>query len=155
MKTKKVILVVIVLLVLFSLASSIPREPIGSRIALYSAEVLKFPAGEPFHIRHGWYNPSDITGSGLFRFALEDNGEFVEDFFVLRSSVSGDPEYLNWIWVYNYPDGLSGTHTFTGHWYGSCQGLVEMEVFSGPCEKPNQIIETVRTRTVIFDEPEP
>jgi hypothetical protein len=26
------------------------------------------------------------------------------------------PTVVSRVWVFNFPDGLSGTHTFTGHW---------------------------------------
>lgn len=151
MKRKIAILVFIAVFVIATPVLAGKREPIGTKIGLFGESPVHFDAGEPFYISHGWANPSDITGVGLFRFALEVDGTFVKESFVMRSAESGDPDILTWIWVFNFPEGMTGTHTFTGHWTGSCQGLVDMEVETGPCEKPNGIIETVRTRTVIFE----
>ncbi len=109
-----------------------------------------FPAGQPFHIAHGWWNPTNIPGVGLFKFSLDVDGSPVSEDFIERSAISGDPDELLWVWVYNFPTGMTGSHSFTGHWTGPCQGLVDMGVFEGLCEKTNEIIES-STRTIIVD----
>jgi hypothetical protein len=99
---------------------------------------------------HGWWNPTNIPGVGLFKFSLDVDEVPVGVDFIERSAISGDPDELLWVWVYNFPNGMTGSHSFTGHWTGPCQGLVDMGVIEGPCEKTNAIIES-STRTITVD----
>lgn len=122
---------------------------VGDRLSLFRYDTT-FPADQPFHIVHGWWNPTNITGVGLFKFSLDVDGSPVSEDFIERSAISGSPDELLWLWVYNFPDGMVGTHTFTGHWSGPCQGLVDMGVIDTTCEKTNEIIES-SSRTVTID----
>jgi hypothetical protein len=71
--------------------------------------------------------------------------------FVERTVVSGDPDLLTRIWVFNFPEGMTGTHTFTGHWLGPCQGLVDEGFIPGPCGRPNEKVEAfAQSLTVTF-----
>jgi hypothetical protein len=86
---------------------------------------------------------------GLWGFVLEVDGVLLEHDFVLRSvdnSISPPQFFLHW--VYNFPGGMTGTHTFTGHWMGPCQVLVDNGDIPGPCDNPNQVVEAL-ARTVV------
>lgn len=122
---------------------------LGDRLSLFG-ENTTFPAGQPFYIAHGWWNPTNIPGVGLFKFSLDVDGTPVREDFIERSTFSGSPDELLWFWVYNFPDGMTGTHTLTGHWTGPCQGLVDMGVIQVTCEKTNEIIESA-SQTIIID----
>lgn len=56
------------------------------------------------------------------------------DFKQITSSGHGDHAVL---WTFNFPDGMTGTHYFTGTWYAPCGYIY------GPCDGPtNTVIET-------------
>ena len=52
-----------------------------------------------------------------------------------------DRKLIHLSWVYNYPEGMTGVHTFTGHWLGPCKVLVDTGLYPGPCDKPMEVIE--------------
>ena len=41
-------------------------------------------------------------------------------------------------YVFNFPDGMTGTHVFAGTFLGPCQGLVDSGFATGPCPAPNE-----------------
>lgn len=136
------------------------HEPIGDRINIFSGTPASFPRGTPFHIRHGWLVDSDGIDDdaiGRFRFRLEVDGVSRREDFVQRSVIPGDesgPDRHSLIWVHNFPEGMIGTHTFTGYWQGPCQSLVEAGLAPGPCSKPSALTESSPgPRTVTFQGP--
>ena len=64
-----------------------------------------------------------------------------EDYVVRRVDRSWDPGFLLRSWVYNFPDGMTGTHTFTGHWWAPCQWAVDHDHASGSCSIRNATVE--------------
>lgn len=146
-----------ILVMLGLLANNIPaaaktKERVGEPFRLLAGIPTIFPEGEPFHIAHGWVQiPSDSDAVGKWDFELEVDSVPRREDFVQRTVVSGDPDLLNRVWVSNFPEGMMGTHTFTGHWLGPCQELVDGGVIPGPCEKPNEKVEALtRSLTVTF-----
>lgn len=134
------------------------KEPVGQRISVFLGTPTTFPAGEPFHIRHGWgigatEHPEQ---AGIFSFRLDVDGVPRDADFVLRSAdTPPKTEYeapvLNRSWVFNFPDGMSGTHTFTGHWIEPCGVAVAELAYPGPCTTPNAPVEAItRSVTVSF-----
>jgi len=111
----------------------------------------RLPEGEPFYIQHGWINAPVNYPVGLFRFELEVDGQPVQEDFSVRST---DAETalptLNWTWVFNFPEGMTGDHTFTGHWIAPCQYWVDQGMLSGPCNDPNEMIARSNTAYVSF-----
>jgi tetratricopeptide (TPR) repeat protein len=105
-----------------------------------------FPADTPFHILHGWrFEPGNEPKNkliNLYNFELYLDDVRVEEDFVRQWTETGDLNYLNIAWVYNFPDGmLPGDHVFTGHWYGPCQQLVDTEQYEGSCAYPEEVVE--------------
>lgn len=123
MKKHTFFITALLLVALLSLAipssASAGNEPIGERIGLWNS-TLEFTAGTPFNIRHGWLQTSDDGAIGIFDFTLEVDGVLRSEDFKLFSAESGTPDSLTRLWVYNFPNGMTGTHTFTGHWYAPC-----------------------------------
>ena len=148
MKKKTIsILVLIAFLVIATPAVAGKKAPVGSQIGVISGPTT-FPAGAAFHIRHGWIISSDTDGVGIFDFELEVDGVLRNEDFVLRSTQSGDPDLLLRFWVHNFPDGMTGVHTFTGHWFVPCQPT------SGSCATPNAKVEVLTSSvTVTFVTP--
>lgn len=61
---------------------------------------------------------------------------------------------MNRLWVFNFPEGMTGTHTFTGHWYISCRWAVDNGWFTGTCTTPHALVEILsQSITVVFVEP--
>jgi hypothetical protein len=120
---------------------------VGERISLFDGDT-SFPAGEPFYISHGF---AGFTGPDPFRwdFILEVDGVPVPDSGVVIEQRE-DELKLGGGRVYNFPDGMTGTHTFDGYWYQSCKGsLAECE----PGAPPGSLTEVFHlTIEVIFDE---
>jgi hypothetical protein len=78
-------------------------------------------------------------------------------------SVLQEPDYQStWIsdnfppgaivreWVYNYPAGMAGEHTFTGRWLAPCLWAVEYASYPDPCETPNAKV-VFHSREVVVD----
>jgi hypothetical protein len=135
------------------------RERTGTRINLFAGGFQVFPAGEPFHISHGWVrvlgdDQGETPANGRYGFSLAVDGQDSPADYVERAPRE-DP-VLGWIKpntaVHNFPAGMTGTHTFTGHWFGPCAGLVEGGYTPGPCAYPTEIMTAIAplTITVVF-----
>ena len=142
-----VFLILALVLAVPSVASA-RNELVGERILVFNDGSTEFPVGTPFHIFHGWVQTSDSDAIGIFDFELEIDGVLRAADFKMFTADSGDPDTLWRLWAYNFPDGMTGTHTFTGHWYAPCQYAVDGLDYPGPCATPNQKVET-RTRTLV------
>lgn len=151
---KQLFVTALLILTLLNLATpssaSASSEPVGERITLWNSPFAT-TAGTPFNIRHGWLQTSDDGAIGIFDFTLEVDGVLHREDFKLFSEEIGDPDILTRLWVYNFPNGMTGTHTFTGHWYAPCQYAVVSLGFTGSCATPNEKVETsIRTVVVTF-----
>lgn len=147
---KALIVTVVVALVALSPAvgcavAASPQQPVGDRIDLLGGNLTTFPAGKPFHISHGHRLASDTDAIGVYEFELEVDGAYVEADYVDTSDMSGTPDTIEKTWVFNFPNGMTGTHTFVGHWLGPCQET------DNPCTEPNAQAEYFpSTLTVTF-----
>jgi hypothetical protein len=58
-----------------------------------------------------------------------------------------DPEYPQWflnrLYFFNFPDGMTGTHTFEGHWNMPCKFVLP------ECEDPMAEVDWVHSEWVI------
>lgn len=129
-------------------------EPVGERIVLYDPPEprIEFPAGEPFHIRHGWLDPQDPLELAL-DFELEVDGVLRDEDFILTTiDQSGGEQQIGRQWLHNFTDGMTGTHTFTAHWFAPCQWAVDNVDFPGPCATPDEKIE-VKSNSLTVDFP--
>jgi hypothetical protein len=123
MQTKKTVLPIILLLALLLATPVLAREkePIGERIDIYSSGTQEYPAGTPFYIMHGWGEVRPHAVPGQIMFELELDGAMVKPTYVEQTTVVdeiGPAFYTDW--VFNFPDGLTGQHTFEGHWNVPC-----------------------------------
>jgi len=122
----------------------------GDKIRVRDGSIT-FPLNTPFYISHGWIQPSTDDAIGVFDFKLEVDGSLNGESFKMFSAESGDPDNLSRIWVYNFPNGMTGMHTFTGHWFAPCQYAVDYLGYGGSCATPNEKVETsTRTLTITF-----
>ena len=154
MKRSVVILLVLILFVGVIPVAAANIVRVGDEINIFYQTPTEFPEGEPFHIDHGWrfrFTVDSMMGVGLYNFELDVDGNPVDEDFLEHAVVKGDPNYLDLGWIYNFPDGMTGTHAFTGHWFLPCMAAVEYGYIEGPCAKPNETIEFLtRTLSVTF-----
>jgi hypothetical protein len=152
MKKNIFVLMLIATLVMAAPAAAKMKEPVGARIDVLFGTPTTFSAGEPFHISHGfWHDPREVS-AGRFDFELEVDGVFRdEDFVERRSDPSMDPDLILWrLWVHNFPQGMTGTHTFTGHWYAPCRYAVDYYGYPGPCPTPNAKVEILTASLAVM-----
>jgi hypothetical protein len=153
MKKNLFFLMLIGILVMAVPVAAKGKEPVGEKISVFPPGTpSEFPAGAPFHISHGWLLDPGEGPPGRFDFDLEVDGVLRDEDFVSRTvDRSGVSESLLWIWVHNFPDGMTGTHTFTGRWLAPCQYAVDNMGFPGPCSMPNAKVEVLsNSLTVTF-----
>lgn len=142
MKKTAVILILAAILLMAAPVSARGKERVGDRLNIFISGTQTFPAGAPFHIVHGWLLAPAQGPPGKYVFKLEVDGVFREaDFVEMEVDRSISPEFLGRRFVFNFPQGMSGEHTFTGHWWVPCRSVSE------DCTKPNQLVES-RTSTV-------
>jgi hypothetical protein len=101
-------------------AGNVPR--MGERVGLITCAIgvpgacddLTLSAGEPFHVAHGFTaEPWADLVNPLHRFELSIDGAQV------HGAIDLDRATLEKWYVFNFPHGMTGTHTFTGCWYGT------------------------------------
>lgn len=144
------IIFIVAVLAMTTPAAANPNTPIGDRIIVWNTSII-FAENTPFHIWHGWVQPSTDEAIGIFDFELDVDGVRIQEDFKMFSATSGDPDTLWRLWVYNFPDGMTGTHTFTGHWYAPCQYAVDNLGYTGACSTPNEKVENnTKVITVTF-----
>ena len=149
-RTRIVVLAVVLPLALAALVSApgavaAGRDRVGATISIFGGAIQTFPAGQPFHFEHGWgLQPGGDHALGKFGFSLTVDGVEVKRDFLDTIPVD-DPLYgriLSRHYVFNFPDGMTGTHVFGGTYFGPCQGFVNGGFATGPCSKPNETIST-------------
>ena len=105
---------IVLLLASVTGAAAATRERVGDRIYLPDPPAT-YPADTAFHIWHGFGFERGIDrGYGRYEFRLEVDGVAMAADFTEVTVLA--PTVVSRVWVFNFPDGLSGTHTFTGRW---------------------------------------
>ena len=106
-------------------AAAARRERVGDRISLLEPPA-SYPADTAFHIWHGFvFQRETERGYGRYAFQLDVDGAMVAADFIDVDVLA--PGAVSRVWVFNFPDGLSGIHTFTGHWV-TPDGVEDLEV---------------------------
>lgn len=143
MKKSTLLFVVLVALLFATSVLAAEHVPTGDRILLtcpgfYCSGTQEYPANTAFHIRHGWIDILPTAGDvpGQWKFQLDVDGVTIRPSYVMRWTevVDGVPK-LNRSWVYNYPEGMTGSHLFTGHWIMPC-GAAQDWGFVDECANP-------------------
>jgi hypothetical protein len=138
---KKTILLTALLLLLLVTVPVYAKnaERVGNQISIWWG-YYEQPQGEPFHIAHGFvFLPPDDLPIGQRYFELEMDGVVLQEDFIERGR-NKDSGLIDRIWVYNFPDGLSGFHEFVGRYIKSCRYAMLENGYPGPCEHPNEPI---------------
>jgi hypothetical protein len=151
MKKRIIFLVVVALLLIVIPVSAKPKTPIGDRLNIWAGGPGTFPADQPFHIKHGWIlTLPDEAPIGMWGFELEVDGVLTSHDFISQQIVGHRPTLVEKYFVFNFPAGMTGTHTFIGHWYGRCQEAVDAGLYPGPCESKHALVE-YGTFTAVVD----
>jgi hypothetical protein len=115
----------------------------GARIGIFGGATQSFPAGQPFHFSHGWLVKPDTDGPlGLWSVSLTLDGVQLHPDFIEERQID-DPVFghlIHRVYVFNFPNGLTGTHVFAGTFWGPCDKLVAEGFAAGPCVTPNAVI---------------
>lgn len=144
----------------FASAAAAAPAPTGARLCFaYCAGDQHWYPGVPFHFESGWgNNPSQPpSGIGLWTFSLSVDG--ITQMGIPLTSVSTSPGGVPMIiheWLFNFPQGMTGTHVVQGSWYGPCAQMVAQGFAAGPCASPNEIVPysgNPQPETFIFDLP--
>jgi len=109
-----------------------------------------YPADTAFHIRHGWLLfPTWGDQPGEFTFALKVDGSAVAPTYIDRwTEVTEWGPVLYRDWVYNYPDGMTGVHTFVATWIAPCRLALEWGLVD-ECANPMADFEFAQTEVEI------
>ena len=117
----------------------------GDSLSVFESGTQAFPANTAFHIMHGWRGDFPDPDIDLFGFELEVDSVFGDaNFTRYIFDWSSTPPALIKQSVFNFPDGMDGTHTFNGHWVGPCYA------FLNDCEDPYELWESVTNVVVTF-----
>jgi hypothetical protein len=158
MKKTFLFLIVAALFVITVPASAAKQTPTGPQIRVDpDGATVHYPADTSFHIMHGWHSalvPGEkpvIAMLAKAGFALELDGSYLGEDYIDRVKETEEETgtiHFYKLFFFNYPNGLSGTHTFTGHW------TIECKYWQDECENPHEILEVqTRTITIVFDAP--
>jgi hypothetical protein len=132
---KTILFLVLIILLAAVVPAQAAKEVVGVQINLLLSEPqITFFAGEPFHIQHGiWYwQPSlnePAEAVGLYKFDLKIDGKTVKADYVDHQAWGnpeewpGDKVDIFISWIYNFPEGMQGTHKFEGIWSVPCASL--------------------------------
>jgi hypothetical protein len=108
-------------------------QRVGEHLFIYYSGAQTFPADTPFHIVHGWRMDPVEEEPELFKFQLEVDGVYREEDFIETKPVETGVDRL---FVFNFSEGMTGFHIFTGHWFAPCRVIYEQ------CGDPNEIFES-------------
>lgn len=161
---KKVLAAAVAALSVLLPASSSPamtKDTTGPRINVLTGTPTTFPAGQPFFIRHGWSPFPELIqppAIGQYGFTLEVDGVQRAADFEIRDAIPPPQTgfelknpILVHLWVFNFPAGMTGTHSFTGHWFRPCGAAVEFNDYPLPCRTSSaQVLEESHSLTVTF-----
>lgn len=144
---KKTIILICAMLILMSVnpVQAKSHETTGEKIDINYDGTFTYPAETAFYISHGWWLAPKYEikyPTGGYEFRLDIDGEYIEEDYIDRTKVI-DEELgflILTVWVFNFPDGMTGSHTFGGHWFMPCEralidGIVtECQTLSAPIE---------------------
>ena len=157
MKKIRILQIVISILIITSVAAGSPRVRVGDQLFLPQGEgKFYYYENFPFHLAHGWRSeigePKNLTTRGGVRLEIDDF-ETPHDFIEYSMIVEEDTEYLVKYFVFNFPAGMTGVHSFEMFYSNICDFWLDEE-YVNECDNPNEILEfSIKYWEVIFQEP--
>ena len=145
MKRFTLIICVVLLLLMVSPVQAAAHQPTGDQINIYVSGAQEYPANTAFYILHGFeiIKPFSI---GWLAFELEVDGAIIPATYINNSGTTMDT--YNHGWVYNFPDGMTGVHTFTGHWYTQCNVALRYGLVA-ECSHPTAHVDLQTSEVVV------
>lgn len=148
-KISALLIVFVVALLVATPVLAAQFEPTGDRLNIYFDIPKSYPANTPFHIVHAWldfFDEHDLWPYGQFYFELEVDGVYMELTKFVNEKIV-DPDTGEFIGIrrayfFNFPNGMTGTHTFKGHWMGTCYIALQDGLVS-ECANPMADIELI------------
>jgi hypothetical protein len=154
MKKKIMIVSLLVLVLTLAFSTSValadkPPTTVGVKINIVDGMNIEFPAGDPFHIMHGFISGFEITepvGNVVARskMVLEVDGVEIDPDYVTIDWVNYIPDYpflvATKLFTFNFPDGMTDEHTFTRRYFFTCQSYWNMGI-QVDCKNPAELIE--------------
>jgi len=126
-------------------AMAAPRfQVVGDRLDLRDGD-QSFPASLPFHINHGFVFAAGDRTIGLASFVLDLDGTPLAASYTRWDHVGSDGLTVTEQWFYNLPNGLTGTHEFTRHYFNACDDVA----VACDGERINTPVETLTASAVV------
>lgn len=131
-----------------SAALAVKHETVGDRIII-GGDPISFPAGEPFHVQHGFqvlYEITERIGNevALSKMTLEVDGVEVQPDYYEYDWIAFPPDYpykyVLKLYTFNFPEGMSGEHTFVRRYFFTCQSLWD-DGIPVECHNPSELVE--------------
>jgi hypothetical protein len=133
------------LLVVAAPAGAAVRQPTGPRINLFFGN-QSFNASTPFHIYDGFALLGTEPAIGRYSVTLTVDG--APRAYTFKTSQENPDGSLIKLWYFNFPAGMTGTHTFVSHFLVPCGASPSI-----PCNglPPNTVVDAFDlTGTVTF-----
>ena len=149
---KKFALLICAIMLLLSVnpvaAANQPPQPVGDQINLLDGDQT-YPADTAFFIAHYFVLGTGVVPNlGRFDFKLEIDGQLVNEDFVHHAVMTGDVNTLIIAWLFNFPDGMQGEHTFEGHWIVPCAFALQ-EGLTTACSNPGAPFQYMYAEAVV------
>ncbi len=152
MKKNTILMLVISLIALTLIAAGNPHVRVGDRLVFPPGEgEFDYSANMPFYIAHGWSSTVGedvkVTTRGGLRLVI-DGEDVEEDFIEIVRTNDGVTNILSKWFVFNFPDGMTGTHTFEFYYSNTCSYFRDIGLVD-ECDHANQIIELLTKSWVV------
>ncbi len=145
MKKITFVICAILMVLMVSPVQAAAHQPTGDQINIYDSGAQEYPADTAFYILHGWLiaKPNSI---GWLAFELEVDGAIIPATYIDHSGTTMDT--YNHAWVFNFPDDMTGVHTFSGHWYLQCNAALRFG-FVAECSHPTAHVDLETSEVVV------
>jgi len=145
MKKITFVICAILMVLMVSPVQAAAHQPTGDQINIYDSGAQEYPANTAFYIQHGWLilKPNSI---GWLAFELEVDGALIPATYIDHSGTTMDT--YNHSWVFSFPDGMTGVHTFSGHWYLQCNAALRFG-FVTECSHPTAHVDLQSSEVVV------
>lgn len=140
-----------------TLVAATPMQRVGDQLFIPAGTgTLYYYENFPFHLAHGWATeigtPAKSTALGGLRLEI-DGVPTPHDFIEYSPAVIGGTNYIAKYFVFNFPNGMTGVHTFDLYYSNICSLWLSTGKVAG-CQNPNEILEFhLKSWEVIFLEP--
>jgi hypothetical protein len=157
-KMKRTMICMLAMTILtLTLVAATPMQRIGNQLIIPEGTgTLYYYEYFPFHLAHGWSSeigePVKTTALGGTRLEI-DGVPTPHDFIEYTTVEEEGTKDLAKYFVFNFPTGMNGVHTFDMYYSNICDFWLENGNVE-ECDKPNEILEFhTKSWEVIFQKP--